>query len=127
MTKAMLAAGVLAAVLAIAHGVGGELTNVRALLRDRTTDGDKLELRATWHLYTWQLALSAAALVAWWGGLADGGALLRWLLVGSFVGSAAVMFGFAVRGGLGVLVRHPQWLLLLAVGVLAFSAIPRGS
>ena len=115
-------AAVLAALLALAHGVGGELTSVRALRRERTSEGDKLELRATWHLYTWQLSLSAAALLAMSAGLAPDRDVLRWLVVASFVGSGAVILVFAATRGVRTVVRYPQWVLLSAVGVLAWWA-----
>lgn len=115
-------AGGLAALLALAHGLGGELTSVRALARDRVQDGDRLELRAVWHLYTWQLALFAGVLLSVAGGVPER-ELLRWLVAGSFLGGAVLIVVFAATRGLAGVLRHPQWVALALVGALAYRAL----
>lgn len=122
MNRVLLGAGLLAGLLALAHGIGGEFTSLRAVAKDRPTDGDKLEIRATWHLYTWQLVLSAAVLVALCCRAVSEGVLLRWFLVASFVGSGVVILSFAARRGPRGPFRHAQWLPVVAVGALAYWA-----
>lgn len=110
----MIAAGLWAALLVLAHGVGGERTNLRRLAGTTVPDGDKIELRIGWHLFTWHLLLAAVVLLSGRGHLIT----VSQFLAASFLGSGVLFFALAARSGLGALVRHPQWVALLLLGSL---------
>ena len=122
MSGFLLAGALLALLLALAHGIGGHLTNLRRLWDGRAGEEEKLELGAVWHLYTWQLALTAALLAGQLSGRIPSSAGLSAYVAATFGGGALVIVAYAARRGAGALLRHPQWIFLGLLAVLAWNA-----
>jgi hypothetical protein len=120
MNFVLLVGGILALVLTLAHGIGGEVTNLRSLTRGDPGTGERLELYVVWHLYTWQLALSAIALFAVLGKIVPASPLLHAFIALTFTGGAIVFFALVARHGIRALLEHPQWVFLAVLGALAW-------
>ncbi|MEU5999448.1 hypothetical protein [Streptomyces sp. NPDC047197] len=116
----LLAAGITAFGVAVAHIVGGHRDVVRPLLSCGLADEPKRVLHAVWHMVSVDLVLSAAALIC----LAPAGdtsatGLMAWFVAAHFVAYAAAFLAITLSiGGPKPLLRLPQWMLLLPVAVL---------
>ncbi|MCU0490946.1 MAG: hypothetical protein MUD01_05140 [Chloroflexaceae bacterium] len=114
----ILSSGVLAAVTATVHIIVGGKEVTRPLLASAVDYVVKLTMYACWHLVSVALVLSALALLAVGAGLVNAPALV------AFVSALWILFGavflvvtLVVAQPRGLL-RLPQWVLLLPVGVL---------
>src|SRR5512138_1195562 len=115
MNGVLLAGAILGFLLTLAHGVGGHVTNLRKLHEGREGDGERLEIAATWHLYTWQLALTTLLLAAVLLGWVPSSPALRGYVAATYAGGAVVIALHAARRGAMALARHPQWAFLGAL------------
>jgi hypothetical protein len=107
-------AAILTIIVAIFHGAGGELTNLRHLREGVVPEGEKLELHATWHLYTLQLFLIGVALLV-------RTELALTVLAGvSLLGGGLLFLFFGLARGWRTALRHPQWAVLLLLAMLFF-------
>lgn len=120
MNRLLLLAAVLALLTALVHIVVGSLEITRPLLASAFSDEMKWLLFACWHLVSVVLALSALALL--WGARQRGnGALAPMVNFISllWIGFAVVFVGVALsRPEPGWLLRLPQWMALLPVGLI---------
>ncbi|MBI4508005.1 MAG: hypothetical protein HY698_00115 [Deltaproteobacteria bacterium] len=118
---ALLIAGILAALAAAGHGVGGELTNMRKVRFSGTIpDGERLEIRATWHLFTLHLVFSAVVLLGVGFRILPRQAHAIVPFLGAyFVACGAVFLLVLLARGPRWIIRHPQWVLLVTIGGLA--------
>lgn len=122
MSRLHLGAAVLALLLTLAHGIGGHVMNLRPLADGSAGDGEKLELGAVWHLYTWQLALTTLLFLALLAGWVPASSALSGYVAATFLGGALVIVRYAAQRGLRGVVRHPQWVFLALLGALAWWA-----
>jgi hypothetical protein len=120
MNRVLLAGAILAVLLTLAHAIGGHVTNLRRLAGGSLAEGEKLELHVVWHLYSWQLALSALALLAVLGGAVPVSRPLLVFIALTFGGGGVLFMVLTARRGVGELVRHPQWAFLTLLGALAW-------
>jgi hypothetical protein len=116
----LLAAGTLAAVTAAIHIIAGHVVRVVPLLGSSLEVVPKRTLHAVWHMVSADLVLSAAAL-CYLGALEpDGHRLLAYFIAVLFVSYATVFLFIAMSiGWPHLLLRLPQWMLLLPIGVLS--------
>ncbi|MFF3017316.1 hypothetical protein [Streptomyces sp. NPDC057939] len=117
----LLAAGITAFGVAVAHVVGGHRDVVRPLLTCGLADEPKRVLHAVWHMVSVDLLLSAAVLIHL--ALADGTSAtgaMAWFVAAHFVAYAIAFLVVTLSvGWTKPLLRLPQWMLLLPVAVLA--------
>ncbi|MDX2389223.1 MULTISPECIES: hypothetical protein [unclassified Streptomyces] len=117
----LLAAGITAFGVAVAHIVAGHRDVVRPLVNSGLADEPKRVLHAVWHMVSVDLVLSAAVLVHL--ALADGTSATRpmaWFVAAHFVAYAVAFLVVTLSVGWSKpLLRLPQWMLLLPVAVLA--------
>ncbi|MCY0945781.1 hypothetical protein [Streptomyces antarcticus] len=116
----LLAAGITALGVAAVHVVGGHRDVVRPLLAGGIADEPKRVLHAVWHMVSVDLTLSGLALICL--SLTDGTretGLVAWFVAAHFVSYAAVFLVVTLSVGWPrPLLRLPQWILLLPVGIL---------
>jgi hypothetical protein len=114
----ILSSGFLAGITALIHIVAGGKDVARPLLASSIDEVVKLTLYACWHLVSVALVLSSLAL------LASGAGLMRapWMVafvstLWLFFGSVFLVVTLSLAKPQGLL-RLPQWILLLPVGIL---------
>jgi hypothetical protein len=115
-----LASGFLCLFTALLHTVGGHFNPVVPFLRTELEATAKATMHVVWHMVTVTLFASSLALLGI--GLSPGISGAR--LLATFLSGLYVLYGivFLVIGARRFgwrLLRLPQWLLLLPVGVLA--------
>ncbi|MCF1649244.1 MULTISPECIES: hypothetical protein [Streptomyces] len=119
----LLAAGITAFGVAVAHIVGGHRDVVRPLLSCGLADEPKRVLHAVWHMVSVDLVLSAIALV--YLSLTDGTSgtgLVAWFVAAHFIAYAAAFLVVTLSVGWPKpLLRLPQWILLLPVALLTVA------
>ncbi|WP_024301532.1 hypothetical protein [Pseudogulbenkiania sp. MAI-1] len=120
MNRLLVVAALLAAFTAVVHIFAGG-ADVAAPLLASALDGEpKLTLYAVWHMASVALSLSAAAFLV--GSLPRHAGAARYLIL--FVSALWCAFGLvflgvvAIQPESGWLLRLPQWVLLLPVGLL---------
>lgn len=116
----LLAAGITAFGVAVAHIAGGHRDVVRPLLSCGLAEEPKRVLHAVWHMVSVDLVLSAAALI--YLAVADGTSAtgpMAWFVAAHFVAYAVAFLVVTLSVGWPKpLLRLPQWILLLPVAVL---------
>jgi lipopolysaccharide export LptBFGC system permease protein LptF len=115
-----LASGGLCLITALVHVVAGHFDPVVPFLRAELEPVAKATLYACWHMVTVTLFASALALLGL--GLSPdlpGAAMLAAFIAGLYVLYSIVFLVIGAKWFSGRLLRLPQWLLLLPVGVLA--------
>jgi hypothetical protein len=118
-----IAAGLLAVLSTGVHLFAGGKEIVRPLFKSSLERSIILVLYACWHIVTATLALSAFAL------LASGIGWVRDCGMVGLISTMWVCFGlaFIVVSGMdrrpGALLRYPQWMLLLPVGVIGWVGV----
>lgn len=116
-----LLAGLLAATGTAVHTVLGERTNIRHVWASTLPHSEKLELRGVWHGFSVVLALTALALLAMaLTDVVEQPRTLAHVIAVVYTGIGLVWLAVAVQAGVRQAMRVPQWLLLLAIGVLAW-------
>jgi hypothetical protein len=122
MNKALLLASVLATAVTAIHVIAGGNDVAAPLLASQLAEGVRLTLYAVWHMAS--VLLGASALTLGWAALPGRSApaesavrLVALLWVAS--GIAFLVVGITQPGD-GLLLKLPQWLLLIPVGVLAW-------
>jgi hypothetical protein len=114
-------AGMLTLLAAVLHAIAGERTNIQHLLATDMLLTEKIELRATWHFGSIGLAFAGIGLLA--VGITDQPAVGPWtgyavaITLGSF---ALVWIICTVISDRRLLLRVPQWILLLAIALLGW-------
>jgi len=113
-----LSAGILAGVTAFIHLITGGKEVARPLLLSSIDEVAKLTLYACWHLVTVALFLSSLALLGHGAGLYKSPETVAfvgfmWLAFGAVF--LVVAIGVAKPSGI---LRYPQWILLVTVGLL---------
>lgn len=122
MNKPLLIAALLAAVTAAVHIFAGGPDVATPLLASTIAEEPRLTLYAVWHMVSVALVFSSVALCL--GALPCYALASRYLVL--FVSALWVGFGMVVltvvliQPGDGVLLKLPQWILLLPVGFLGF-------
>lgn len=119
MKTRLIIASVILLIAAFVHTIGGELTDIRALLLSEIPLNLKLEIRGTWYLVAIDFLISAAYLFY----LIFKNKLLEQILLISFIGIRMLLYGllFLILILLtenGLLFQVPQWILLMSVGIL---------
>jgi len=116
-----LVAGIIAAMAALVHTIGGESTNIRHLRRSDVPATEQLELRGVWHAFSIALTLSAAILLvsAFAGAPGMPIGVIQALAV-YYALCALVWLVVTVITQVRLLLRVPQWLLLLAIAGFAW-------
>lgn len=125
MNRKLLLAGLLAAFTAIVHIAVGTPEVAGPLLRAPWASELRLLLYACWHLVSCALALSALALLAAARNkeLAGRRALVAFIsLMWAAFGLVFVLIALP-HGGVPMLLKLPQWILLLPVGLLGGWAV----
>lgn len=115
-----LASGLVCLVTAFVHIVAGHFDPIVPFLRTELEATAKATLHACWHMVTVMLFTSALALLGL--GLSpglSGARLLATFIAGLYVLSSIVFLVIGAWRFRWRLLRLPQWLLLLPVGVLA--------
>ncbi|WP_394252207.1 hypothetical protein [Vibrio profundi] len=116
----IFSSGLLALLTTLVHVFAGQIDPVRPFLKSKLDDTPKATLLACWHLVSVTLFVSSLMLlyVGWYG--IDSLDFLIQLLGFLYILYAIV---FVVVGlyffGAKVLVKLPQWILLLPIGLLA--------
>ncbi len=116
-----LVSGALGLFTAFLHLIGGQVDVIRAFLKCDLTAVPKATLHACWHMVTVTLFASAIALL-YFGvyPTSPGSNALASFIGGQFVAYAIVFLILALGGNWSIkLVRLPQWILLLPIGVLS--------
>ncbi|MCP9944026.1 hypothetical protein LUX12_03255 [Streptomyces somaliensis] len=116
----LFAAGLLAAATAVVHVVAGGRSVVRPLLGSSLPAEPRRTLHAVWHLVTADLSLSSVVLLALaWA--SEPSTPLVLFIAAQYAAYAVVFLVVALTADWPrPLLRLPQWMLLLPVGVLAF-------
>jgi hypothetical protein len=115
-----LAAGLLCLITSFVHVVAGHFDPVVPFLRTELEATAKATLHVCWHMVTVTLFMSSLALLGI--GLSPGipgAGLLATFIAGLYVLYSIVFLVIGARRFRWNLLRLPQWLLLLPVGVLA--------
>jgi hypothetical protein len=115
----LLTAGIIAAVTTVIHVIAGGRSIVRPLLGSEVAAEPRRTLHVVWHMVTADLSISAVALLALAFAAAPSTALA--LFIGAQYLAYAVVFVVVALAAdwPRPLLRLPQWMLLLPVGVLA--------
>lgn len=115
----LFAAGTLAAATALIHVIAGGRDVVRPLLAGRLAAEPKRTLHVVWHFVTADLLLSAAALIVVSLSAEPHNPLVLFIAAHYFAYTAAFLVGTLAAHWPRPLLRLPQWMLLLPVGILA--------
>ena len=122
MNKLLLFASIIAAVTTVIHAVIGGGDTVGPLLSSQISDVPRLTLYAVWHMATITLGLSAVCMFV--AALPQHTSNSRYMV--RFISALWLLFGVAfimvaaTQPGSGLLLKLPQWILLLPVGVLGW-------
>ncbi len=116
-----LASGGIGLLTALIHLIGGQIGVIKPFLRCDLAAMPKATLHACWHIVTILLFASAIALL--YSGVnptSTGSNTLALFIGGQFVAYAIVFLVLALAGNWSnKLIRLPQWILLLPIGVLS--------
>lgn len=129
MNKVLLLASVLAAAVTAIHVVAGGSDVAAPLLASDMAESPRLTLYAAWHMVS--VLLGASALALGWAALpgrttpaASAVRLVAVLWIAS--GVVFLIIGLTQPGD-GLLLKLPQWILLIPVGVLAWLGVHHSS
>jgi len=117
----LLIAALLALLGTLVHEIGGERTNIKQLLQTGMATNLTVELRMVWHLFAVDMAVSAIYLLL----VGLGGVLPRSDPLLGFIALRFVLYGLVALLLVLVtqrdhLLKVPQWLLLLGIGLLVW-------
>lgn len=112
-------AGVLALLTSLVHIFAGQIDPIRPFLKSDLPDVPKATLLACWHIVSVTLILSGAILFyAGWYSLTE----MNQAVIGIAISFISFSFVFIVVGWhffrYRVLIKLPQWILLLPIGVM---------
>lgn len=124
MDPRLLAAALLSLAGAAVHTFAGERTDIRHLMASPVPLNEKLELRAVWHAYGITMLAASVALVAIALRPDAAGAILARGIGALFVLHGIVTLATVLATDRRALLRVPQWLLMLAIGALAWWGAP---
>lgn len=113
-----LIAGILTAITALAHCIGGEITTIRSLYNTEINKVPRLELRAVWHMFSVQLFASAIMLFFFaFSVIGDVviGRILALLFLSYGLTILITAFLMQVR-----LFQVPQWVVLFLIAGLTY-------
>ena len=118
----IFSAGLLGLFTSLVHIFAGQVDPVRPFLKSDLTDTAKATLLACWHMISVLLVFASSVLTyAGWSNSID---LLPSAIAVSIAFSVFSMIFIAVGGsffGFNSLIKLPQWLLLLTIGVLGLT------
>ena len=102
-----------------AHFVGGELTDIKALMHSEISDIIKIEFRTVWYIVTIDFLISGLFLVVFLSKnrLKDNEVLIN------FIGIRMLLYGLMFLMlimfiNVDLLFQIPQWILLIIIGIL---------
>ena len=118
MNTLFLIAGILAAIAALVHSIGGEITTIRPLNNAEIQPVPKLELRAAFYIVA--IHLFASAIMLFNLAFATPGEVVmgRFLAI-QFFGYGAAFLGLAVVKRVGLL-KAPQWVMFFLLAGLTY-------
>jgi hypothetical protein len=119
----LLIAGILTAIAALVHGIGGEMSPIRPLIKTDLQQVAKTELRAAWYMVTIHLFASAIMLFL----LAvdtNQNLLMGKFLSIQFLGYGLAFLLLAIVTKIKVF-QVPQWVLLFLIAGLTFWGVMR--
>ena len=124
MNVQLLISAVLILLGALIHTIGGEITDIRQLMASRMPTNLKIELRMSWYLAAIDMAVSGVYLLV----IALTGDVNGAELFVSFTALRVTLYGVMAFLLLVItqrdhLLKIPQWILLIAIGVLAWFGI----
>lgn len=127
MNKPLLAAALLAAAVTLIHLLAGGADVATPLLASALADEPRLTLYAVWHMVSAMLAISAFILgrAALPGRSAAAAPAVRLVAVLWLASGLVFLLIAATQPGEGLLLKLPQWALLLPVGLLAWVGAAR--
>ncbi len=122
MNKLLLSASILAAATAAYHAIAGSSEVVAPLLMSSLDEDVRLTLYAAWHCATVTFFLSALAFfLGSFPRRAVGSLSMVRFVSALWLAFGAVFLLIAVtQPGTGLLLKLPQWMLLIPVGVLGW-------
>lgn len=115
--RAYLIAAIATGVAAAVHGIAGEASNMRQLRTSDVPDNSQVEIHATWHGFTFIMAVSAALLLRIAYQRKPSQELVNGL-IGLYAGTGAIFGLLALRNGPVGLLKTPQWALLSGISAL---------
>lgn len=116
-----LIAGIVAAIGALIHAFLGERTDIKSLLASSVPPNEKVELRGLWHGFSAILTLTAVALfLLSLTDLIENPRTVAHLIAVTYAAVSLAFLAVVLRAGTSMLARVPQWVLLLAIAVLAW-------
>lgn len=115
----LLTAGGIAAMTTCVHATAGGRSVVRPLLGSAVAAEPKRTLHVVWHMVTVDLLLSSLALLACAFMTAPSTALVLFIAVQYVAYAAVFLIVTSAADWPRPLLRLPQWMLLLPVGILA--------
>lgn len=124
-----LAAGVYLILVGIAHALGGELVNFKNLNSDNIPEGQRAEFRASWHLFTVDLLLSGAILLALaipdvMTSLDSAAEAISAIIALRYALHGLMWLVNALRVNRTMLWRAPQWTLMFIAAGLVLLGMP---
>lgn len=115
----LFAAGAVAAATTLIHVIAGGREVVRPLLGSRMSVEPRRTLHVVWHFVTADLLLSAVALILLALRAEPDAPLVLFIAAHYFAYTVAFLIGTLTVDWSRPLLRLPQWMLLLPVGILA--------
>ncbi|WP_228974636.1 hypothetical protein [Streptomyces sp. DH12] len=115
----LLTAGIVAAVTTVIHVIAGGRSVVRPLLGSEVAAEPRRTLHVVWHMVTADLLISSVALLALAFAAAPSTALVLFIAAQYLAYSVVFVTVALAADWPRPLLRLPQWMLLLPVGVLA--------
>ena len=117
----LLVAGLIAGFAAFVHAIAGEYTDMRHMRSSDMPLNEQIEVRATWHIASITLGLSAILLLVMsFGSLPDQRQTIAQLIAIFYLIGGMVWVGVTLLMRRGMLFKVPQWILLLAIAGLTW-------
>lgn len=125
MNKLLLLASILAASVAVIHVWAGGKDIADPLLASQLAEEPRLTLYAVWHMASVLLGFSALTLgrAAMPGRGVTAASAVRFIAVLWIASGLVFLSVAATQPGEGLLLKLPQWTLLIPVGVLAWLGV----
>jgi hypothetical protein len=117
----LLIAGILALIATAGHAIGGEMTNIRPLMKTDLPQNLKVGFRNVWHMVS--IAALASALMLLFMGIAAPNFNVMVIARGIAVAFAlwgAIWLVLTAITNAQLLIKLPQWILMFAVAIFAW-------
>lgn len=120
----LLISAIMALIAFAIHGIAGEITDIKTLLKTDYPESYKIEVRMVWHAFTIDMLFNAIILFI----IAIGDSIQEFEALIIVLSLKFILFGFTCLGVIlytnkSYILKVPQWALLFLLGIICGGAL----